>query len=88
MASVMVRNRTVVDLLDQPIETEAAPWKAVRQYAVLGRRAGDISWDFVGALLAPNDHIANVYARAAFDEERWAELAVSSPGHLIPMKFG
>lgn len=48
----------------------------VRQYEVFARKAREEPLRQVGSVVAPDDDLAQAYARATYDEERWVELVI------------
>lgn len=50
--------------------------RQVRQYEVFARKAREEPLRQVGSVVAPDDDLAQAYARATYDEERWVELVI------------
>ena len=48
----------------------------VRQYEVFARKVREEPLRQVGSVVAPDDDLAQAYARATYDEERWVELVI------------
>jgi 1,2-phenylacetyl-CoA epoxidase PaaB subunit len=48
----------------------------VRQYEVFARKGREEPLRQVGSVVAPDDDLAQAYARATYDEERWVELVI------------
>lgn len=48
----------------------------VREYEVFARKAREEPLRQVGTVVAPDDDLAQAYARATYDEERWVELVI------------
>ena len=49
---------------------------SVREYDVFARKARIDPLRHVGRVVAPDDGIAQAYARATYDEERWVEMII------------
>lgn len=49
---------------------------AVKEYDVFARKARVDPLRQVGRVVAPDDDIAQAYARATYDEERWVEMVI------------
>jgi 1,2-phenylacetyl-CoA epoxidase PaaB subunit len=50
--------------------------KTVREYDVFARKARADPLRHVGRVVAPDDDLAQAYARATYDEERWVEMVI------------
>ncbi len=50
--------------------------RRVREYEVFARKARIDALRHVGRVVAPDDDIAQSYARATYDEERWVEMII------------
>ncbi|MDQ6918416.1 MAG: hypothetical protein M3Z98_03550, partial [Candidatus Dormibacteraeota bacterium] len=50
--------------------------KKVHEYEVFARKARIDPLRHVGRVVAPDDDIAQAYARATYDEERWVEMII------------
>jgi len=50
--------------------------KSVREYDVFARKARVEPLRHVGRVVAPDDGLAQAYARATYDEERWVEMVI------------
>jgi len=50
--------------------------RSVREYEVFARKARVEPLHHVGRVVAPDDDIAQAYARATYDEERWVEMVI------------
>ena len=50
--------------------------QTVREYEVFARKAREEPLRQVGSVVAPDDDLAQAYARATYDEERWVELVI------------
>ena len=48
----------------------------VREYDVFARKARADPLRHVGRVVAPDDDLAQAYARATYDEERWVEMVI------------
>ncbi len=76
MAAIIEELAETIDMDHQ--ETNATcGWKAVREYEVLARESQLDPFHAVGNVVAPNDKLALAYARAAYAEERWIDLAIA-----------
>ncbi len=56
--------------------TSSRVHQQVRQYEVFARKAREEPLRQVGSVVAPDDDLAQAYARATYDEERWVELVI------------
>ena len=59
--------------------------KSVREYDVFARKARVDPLRHVGRVVAPDDDLAQAYARATYDEERWIEMAIVRRDHVIAL---
>ena len=50
--------------------------RRVTEYDVFARKARVDPLRHVGRVVAPDDGIAQAYARATYDEERWVEMVI------------
>ena len=50
--------------------------RSVREYDVFARKARVDPLRHVGRVVAPDDDLAQAYARATYDEERWVEMII------------
>ena len=55
----------------------------VRKYEVFARKAREEPLRQVGSVVAPDDDLAQAYARATYDEERWVEMVIVRKDALI-----
>lgn len=55
----------------------------VREYEVFARKAREEPLRQVGSVVAPDDDLAQAYARATYDEERWVEMVIVPKDALI-----
>lgn len=55
----------------------------VREYEVFARKAREEPLHQVGSVVAPDDDLAQAYARATYDEERWVEMVIVPKDALI-----
>lgn len=55
----------------------------VREYEVFARKAREEPLRHVGSVIAPDDDLAQAYARATYDEERWVEMLIVPKNALI-----
>ena len=55
----------------------------VREYEVFARKAREEPLRQVGTVVAPDDDLAQAYARATYDEERWVEMVIVRKDALI-----
>jgi 1,2-phenylacetyl-CoA epoxidase PaaB subunit len=60
----------------RPVRSYRRVHDRVRSYAVFARRARADALRHVGSVVAPDDDLARVYARATYDEERWIEMMI------------
>ena len=59
--------------------------RSVREYDVFARKARVEPLRHVGRVVAPDDDIAQAYARATYDEERWVEMAIVRKDDIIEL---
>lgn len=57
----------------------------VRQYEVFARKVREEPLRQVGSVVAPDDDLAQAYARATYDEERWVELVIVPSEAMISL---
>ena len=57
--------------------------RSVREYDVFARKARVDPLHHVGRVVAPDDDLAQAYARATYDEERWVEMAICPHDAMI-----
>jgi 1,2-phenylacetyl-CoA epoxidase PaaB subunit len=57
--------------------------REVREYEVFARKARIDPLRHVGRVVAPDDDIAQAYARATYDEERWIEMIIVPRSDVI-----
>jgi 1,2-phenylacetyl-CoA epoxidase PaaB subunit len=55
----------------------------VQEYEVFARKAREEPLRQVGSVVAPDDELAQAYARATYDEERWVEMVIVRRDALI-----
>lgn len=55
----------------------------VREYDVFARKLREEPLRQVGSVVAPDDDLAQAYARATYDEERWVEMVIVPRDALI-----
>jgi 1,2-phenylacetyl-CoA epoxidase PaaB subunit len=58
------------------VATVSRVHERVREYEVFARKAREEPLRQVGTVVAPDDDLAQAYARATYDEERWVELVI------------
>jgi 1,2-phenylacetyl-CoA epoxidase PaaB subunit len=59
--------------------------QSVREYEVFARKARVDSLRKVGSVVAPDDDLAQAYARATYDEERWIEMVIVPKDSMISL---
>ena len=59
--------------------------RSVREYDVFARKARVDPLGHVGRVVAPDDDIAQAYARATYDEERWVEMVIVPREHIMTL---
>lgn len=59
--------------------------QTVREYEVFARKARVDSLRKVGSVVAPDDDLAQAYARATYDEERWIEMVIVPKDSMISL---
>jgi 1,2-phenylacetyl-CoA epoxidase PaaB subunit len=59
--------------------------KQVREYDVFARKARVDPLRHVGRVVAPDNDLAQAYARATYDEERWIEMVIVPRAAVITL---
>ncbi len=59
--------------------------ESVREYEVLARKSRIEPLRVIGSVVAPDTDLAQAYARATYDEERWVEMAIVPKEALISL---